>query len=127
MTPGDVPQGFQPAGNNREITDLQPRAAQVVSIGVGDGDERLDGVDVLQLHLGDGRGARQEGEAPQGLDVGVALQLHRQTMTAVIHRRINCRGANRLTALTAAFYIFDSSFSDLFRGSLELNSTQQKQ
>ena len=59
-----------------------PGVAQVVAVGVGHGDQRLDGVDVLLLHLRDAGAGRQQGEAGQGLDVGVTLQLqHTHTHT----------------------------------------------
>ena len=52
-----------------------PGAAEVVAVGVSHRDERLDRVDVLRLHLGDRGRRREEGEARQGLHVGVTLQL----------------------------------------------------
>ena len=54
---------------------LVPGVAQVVAVGVGHGDERLDGVDVLLLHLRDAGAGSQQGEPRQGLDVRVSLQL----------------------------------------------------
>ena len=56
-------------------TDLMPGVAQVVSVGVCHGDEGLDGVDVFLLHLGYAGAGREQGEAGQGLDVGIPLQL----------------------------------------------------
>lgn len=52
---------------------LMPGVAQVVPVSVGDGDQRLDGVDVLLLHLGDAGAGRQQGEPGQRLDIGVSL------------------------------------------------------
>ena len=49
---------------------------QIVAVGVGDGDERLDGVDVLGLDLGDGGVGREQREARQRLNEGVALRRH---------------------------------------------------
>ena len=54
---------------------LVPRLAQIVAVGVRNGDERLDALDVLGLHLGDGRGRGEQSEARQRLHVRVALQL----------------------------------------------------
>jgi len=54
---------------------LVPGVAQVVPVGVGHGDQRLDGVDVLLLHLRDAGARRQQREAGQRLDVRVSLQL----------------------------------------------------
>ena len=50
--------------------------AQIVAIGVGDGDERFDRVDILRLDLRDGRIGREEGEASQGLNESVPFQRH---------------------------------------------------
>lgn len=52
-----------------------PGVAQIVPVGVGHGDQGLDGVDVFLFHLGDAGAGRQQGEPGQGLHVGVALQL----------------------------------------------------
>lgn len=49
---------------------------------MGDGDEGLDGVDVLLLHLRDARAGRQQGEARQGLDISITLQLQRRESKA---------------------------------------------
>ena len=95
MTRNKHPAGarLQSEDNSTDNTHLEPRAAQIVAISVGDRDERLDGVDVLQLHLCDGCGARQKCEPCKGLNVGVALQLCRHNFThewSLIHFS-NCR------------------------------------
>lgn len=58
------------------LDDVQPRAAQVITVGVSDRDEGLNGIDVLRFHLGDGRIGRQQSESRQCLHVGVALEGH---------------------------------------------------
>lgn len=52
-----------------------PGVAQVVAVSVSHGDQRLNGVDVLLLHLCDAGAGGQQGEPGQGLDVSVSLQL----------------------------------------------------
>ena len=54
---------------------LVPRLAQVVAVGVSDGDQRLDRVDILHLHLCDRRRCREESEPRQRLHIGISLQL----------------------------------------------------
>ena len=58
------------------LDDVEPRAAQVVAIRVRHRDQDLDGVDVLGLHLGDGRVRSQQSETRQRLHVGVPLEVH---------------------------------------------------
>ena len=55
--------------------DVQPGVAQVVAVRLRHRDQRLDRVDVLGLHLGDGGVGGEQGEASEGLHVGVTLQL----------------------------------------------------
>lgn len=52
-----------------------PGVSQVIPVSVGHGDQGLNSVDVLLLHLGDAGAGRQQGEPGQGLDIGVPLQL----------------------------------------------------
>jgi hypothetical protein len=58
------------------LDDVKPRAAQVVAVRVRNSDQDLDGVDVLGLHLRDGRVRSQQSEAGQRLHVGVPLEVH---------------------------------------------------
>ena len=52
-----------------------PGIPEVVAVRVSHRDERLYGVDVLLLHLCDARAGRQQGEAREGLNVGISFQL----------------------------------------------------
>ena len=69
---------------NPALQYLVPGVAQVVAVGVGHGDEGLDGVDVLLLHLSDAGAGSEQGEPGQGLHVRVPLQLHTHTHTHTI-------------------------------------------
>ena len=54
---------------------LVPGVPEVVAVSVSHGDERLYGVNVLLLHLRDAGAGRQQGEACEGLDIGISFQL----------------------------------------------------
>ncbi len=53
-----------------------PGVAQIVPVSVSHSNQRLDGVDVLLLHLCDAGTGCQQGEPGQGLNVCIPLQLH---------------------------------------------------
>lgn len=58
-----------------ELVYLVPGVSQVVAIGMGHCDQSLNGVNVLLLHLRNAGAGSQEGEACQGLDICIPLQL----------------------------------------------------
>lgn len=64
--------------SEKRRANLMPGVAQVVAISVGHSDERLDGVNVLLLHLCDARAGCQQGEPCQGLHICIPLQLRQQ-------------------------------------------------
>lgn len=77
-----------------------PGVAQVVPIGVSHGDQRLYGVDVLLLHLGDAGTGRQQRESGQGLNVRISFQL-RATTSSHFLVLIHCCGIRESAHLHA--------------------------
>lgn len=79
---------------------LMPGVAQVVSIGVGDHDKCLNGVNVLLFHLCDTWTGCEQRKPGQGLDVSISLQLQREwnrKENKTWQKELNKRGLNEIS------------------------------
>lgn len=75
MNPRKLGSSYEKAVTRLRDTHLMPGVPEVVAVGVSHRDERLYGVDVLLLHFCDAGAGGQQGEAREGLNVGISFQL----------------------------------------------------
>lgn len=84
------------------IMHLMPGVAKVVSISVGNSDQRLYSVNILLLHLCDAGAGCQQREPGQGLNIGISLQLKAETQVTTHSSMLSLlqqRGKQELTCM----------------------------